>query len=79
MTVSPTTICNFLAACSGMAGAVLLYKGSFSLERPAEYMSEEQAIEMGERNKQRVCVQRAGMAFLFLSFMLQCMALFLPA
>ncbi len=78
-TMNLVTLLNVLAASNGMIGSILLYKGSFSFEAPAVYADEKFLNDMAKRNKRRQLIQRAGMIFLFIGFLLQCIAQFVPS
>jgi hypothetical protein len=73
------TLLNILAASSGMFGSVLLYKGSFSFEAPTGYMNQGLLDDIAKRNKKRKLLQRIGMIFLFIGFLFQCIAQFVPS
>jgi hypothetical protein len=64
------------AAACGAVGTFLLYRGSFTFESPGFWVDEALLQEINARNRCRQRLQRVGLAFLMLSFLLGALSLF---
>jgi hypothetical protein len=58
------------AAIAGAIGTVLLYFGTFGFEAPAVWASKDFVDQMKARNRRRLFLQRVGLVFLMISFVL---------
>jgi hypothetical protein len=72
-------ILNFVSAVSGMIGTLILFKGSFAFESFPFYGDNEMIDAMAKRNRRRSLMQRIGLLFILVSFMLQGISQFFPA
>jgi hypothetical protein len=68
--VTTAQIVGLLSAVSGAVGTLFLFFGSFAYEQPPAYMSRELVDGLVKRNKRRQLLQRIGLGFLMLSFVL---------
>jgi hypothetical protein len=64
------------AALCGAIGTVFLFFGSFAYEAPPAWMDEALVQQMSERNRRRQKMQRIGLSFLLLSFLLAASSVF---
>lgn len=75
-----TKAVNIASAIIGVAGTVLLYKGTFGLVVPGFYYMDDAGNEaIRKANDRRQLLQRIGLGMLTLSFFLQGVAQFTPA
>jgi hypothetical protein len=74
-----TKALNIASATVGVAGTVLMYKGTFGLVVPGFYFMDAAGNEATRRaNNRRQLLQRLGLALLTISFLLQGVAQFTP-
>ena len=72
-------IVELAALLLGAAGTVFLFFGTYGLEPPfsAHWADDVIDAEIEKRNRKRKYVQRAGLFFLLVSFLMQAAALYL--
>jgi hypothetical protein len=63
-------IVGLISAASGAFGTLLLFFGSFAYEQPPYYTKPAMIAALIKRNKRRQLLQRAGLGFIMLSFVL---------
>ena len=63
-------IIGIAAALAGALGTSLLYGGTFGFETFGPYTNPKLVAQMTARNRRRLRLQRVGLAFLMLSFLL---------
>jgi hypothetical protein len=63
-------VINLLAAASGAFGTLILFRGSFAYEAPAVWADDKFIEAMKARNHRRSVLQRVGLSFLMISFVL---------
>jgi len=68
--VTAAKIVGLFSAALGAVGTLLLFFGSFAYEQPSVYFNQEMVDALRKRNKRRQRLQRAGLGFLMLSFIL---------
>jgi hypothetical protein len=68
--MSIAKIFGLLSALAGAGGTLLLFFGSFSYEGFQPYHNQQTIAAQVERNKRRQLLQRWGLGFLLLSFVL---------
>lgn len=83
-TMRPMQFVNLLSAAIGAAGTIVLFIGSYSIQplEGAVFNSpevEEFNARTKAKNKERIVIQRVGLALLCASFLLQAVAVFLPS
>lgn len=65
-----------LSAISGLAGTLLLFKGSFAFEQFPYYTNPEMIKQVSARNRRRAAFQRTGLSLLACSFILELISAF---
>lgn len=76
--MSLSVFLNVAAVLCWVTGAVLLYRGRLLLAKPAASL-EEALTGISQKDDKCHLLRRSGLAFVFLGFLLQCIAQFLPA
>ena len=71
-------IIQLAAAICGVIGTLLLYFGSFAYEAPAAWVDDAFIHATVKRNRRRQRLQRTGLSFLLVSFLLGGLGLFFP-
>jgi hypothetical protein len=68
--MTTTQIVGLLSAISGAVGTLFLLFGSFAYEQLSPYVNSKIIGDMARRNRKRQLLQRIGLGFLMLSFVL---------
>ena len=73
-----TKILNIVSAVAGFVGTLLMSKGTFGFVVAGAYMDVAGDVATKKANDRRACLQRLGLAFLAVSFLLQGISQFTP-